>query len=161
MAEALFPVKEPKRCKDCKAENPHPKRWREAPYPGPRCKTHHYQRKRDAGEKQHRAQVNRTYSFQEADHYDRLYKLQDGKCAICARATGKTKRLAVDHDHSCCNGPTSCGFCIRGLLCSTCNQFLGHVRNNPQAFARGVAYLLNPPAQRLLREYARELLADE
>jgi hypothetical protein len=150
--------KEPKqkRCVDCPTGSK-----REAKYPGPRCHTHHFLKKREAKEQAHRASVTRRFGFQDRTGYDRLYKAQNGRCAICRRATGRTKNLAVDHDHKCCNGPTSCGDCIRGLLCSTCNQFLGHIRDDANAFARGIAYLNNPPAREMMKEYARELLADD
>jgi hypothetical protein len=81
--------------------------------------------------------------------YAALYRLQGGHCAICQRATGERKRLAVDHDHSCCNGPTSCGQCVRGLLCKSCNQTLGRFRDSPEAFERAAAYLRHPPARDL------------
>jgi len=38
-------------------------------------------------------------------------------CAVCRM----TENLSVDHDHSCCPGEHSCGKCIRGFLCRTCN----------------------------------------
>lgn len=105
---------------------------------------------KESKERAHRTSVTKTYGFQDATGYDRLYKFQNGTCAICQRATGKTKRLAVDHDHKTND--------IRGLLCSNCNRFLGHIRDSPDAFARGVAYLLNPPHLQMMREHARELL---
>ena len=52
--------------------------------------------------------------------YDRLLSSQDGVCFICKKLPGR-KQLAVDHDHSCCPGEYTCGKCIRGLLCPTCN----------------------------------------
>jgi hypothetical protein len=55
--------------------------------------------------------------------YDQLFALQDGRCAICGNKP-KTRQLSVDHDHSCCPGSRSCGNCVRGLLCSVCNQNL-------------------------------------
>lgn len=59
------------------------------------------------------------------------------KCQAC----GGTKRLTVDHDHSCCNGRTSCGKCIRGVLCSNCNVALGNAHDNITALEGLIAYL--------------------
>lgn len=71
------------------------------------------------------------------DEYDYLYAAQDGRCAICRRATGKARRLAVDHDHQ--TGQ------VRGLLCSPCNyQLIG--RYDRAALARAIRYLDDPPA---------------
>lgn len=47
--------------------------------------------------------------------YERLLAAQDGHCALCP-ATGKTRRLHVDHDHK--TGQ------VRGLLCYKCNNAL-------------------------------------
>lgn len=40
--------------------------------------------------------------------------------------------------------------CIRGLLHSKCNSFLGWVRDDAIAFERGAEYLRNPPARIVL-----------
>jgi hypothetical protein len=62
----------------------------------------------------HAARVEKVYGIDAAE-YARLLKLQDGKCAIC-RARPRSKRLAVDHDHT--TGQ------VLGLLCSRCNHDL-------------------------------------
>lgn len=49
-----------------------------------------------------------------------------GDCRLCGRHT----TLHVDHDHSCCDSPTSCGDCVRGLLCSRCNYHIAWIENN-------------------------------
>lgn len=55
-----------------------------------------------------------------------LLDAQGGVCAICGTSeAGGKGRFHVDHDHACCPGRKSCGVCIRGLLCSRCNQKLG------------------------------------
>lgn len=79
--------------------------------------------------------------------YDELFEAQKGLCAICgcpeSRTTtaGASRRLAVDHDHSCCPGQNSCGKCIRQLLCFRCNSTLGRVHDNPALLESMAAYL--------------------
>ncbi|MGW6260343.1 endonuclease VII domain-containing protein [Streptomyces sp. NPDC055085] len=82
--------------------------------------------------------------------YEALYRGQNGLCAICERATGKTRRLSVDHDHKCCPGGVSCGWCVRGLLCRPCNDLLGRARDQREFFARAIRYLQTPPAHNIL-----------
>lgn len=63
------------------------------------------------------------------DQYDVMLTEQGGVCAICRepetrqhRGYGSVIALAVDHDHRCCpDKGSSCGKCIRGLLCDRCN----------------------------------------
>ena len=123
-----------RRCKDCAREDPSgvQAKNRPAPHPGPRCATHHRLFKNQQKKANHERRVVKTYDL-EAGDYDRLYAEQDGKCAICQWATGKTKRLAVDHDHD-----TNL---VRGLLCGPCNKLVGYFKNSPETFRRAAAYL--------------------
>lgn len=122
-------------CKDCEPGSKRP-----APHPGPRCATHWRieQKRRKAANHDRRVQV--LYGL-EAGAYTRLKAAQGGVCAICCRANGAAKRLAVDHDHS--NGE------VRGILCGPCNQLLGHGRDSIAFFQRVIDYLTNPPARKL------------
>lgn len=134
-------------CKDCLAEGITTKR--KAPHPGPRCATHHRalrKKRRDYSHKQH---VEETYNIT-YDQYWAIYKAQGGKCYVCRRATGARRKLSVDHDHACCNGPNSCGKCVRGLLCSKDNEWLGHIRDEADVAQRVIDYLANPPARQIL-----------
>lgn len=81
----------------------------------------------------------RRYSITVAD-VERMRTEQGGCCAICRQPTEK---LVVDHDHACCpKKKTSCGRCVRGLLCSRCNLTLGWLRDDPQLAIRSAEYLL-------------------
>jgi hypothetical protein len=62
------------------------------------------------------------------DQFDDLLQSQNNKCAICNNTFNETPN--VDHDHSCCKNYRSCGNCVRGLLCSRCNEFLGKYEAN-------------------------------
>lgn len=88
----------------------------------------------------HAARILKVYGITKAQ-YDALYALQGGRCALCQRATGATKKLAVDHDHE--TGK------VRGLLCGTCNKIVGHARDDGMFFKRGYWYLIDPPFDRL------------
>lgn len=69
----------------------------------------------------------------------------------------KYKARAVDHDHKCCKGKTSCGKCVRGLLCGNCNTILGRQRDDAEVFLRQAEYLKNPPAQAIIAQLKGEV----
>lgn len=138
-------------CVDCLAEGVPTQR--PAPNPGPRCHTHHNAKKRNARIARKVAHVQRTYSLT-AEEYDALYAAQGGKCALCPRTGTSGKRLAVDHDHhqAMLDGHApdkGCKNCVRGLVCSTCNDVLAHARSNPAYFERGASYLRQWPSRRV------------
>jgi hypothetical protein len=138
-------VATPVLCKDCRAEGIASVRLVKAP--GPRCVTHMRAKKKADRRRAHGLYVERTYGIS-SDRYWKLYDEQGGKCFICQRATGRSKNLAVDHDHSCCPELPACGKCCRALLCSPCNQLLGQLRDDPLAALRVIEVLIWPPAQR-------------
>lgn len=93
-------------------------------------------------QRSHELMVQKTYGLRPGD-YEKLLKSQGGRCAILGcRANGRTKRLAVDHDHK--TGE------VRGLLCGPHNQLIGYNRDNPDAFRCLADYLENPPARAVL-----------
>ena len=76
--------------------------------------------------------------------YEKLLELQGGMCAICD-AVPDGKNLAVDHDHSCCPGGRSCGRCIRGLLCHSCNLSIGRLGDNKAVLHSAIDYIEHGP----------------
>ena len=92
--------------------------------------------KKERSSNAHAKALESRYGITRTDYWD-IYAFQGERCAICQRATGKTRRLSVDHDHKT-------GL-VRGLLCRPCNNYLGHLRDSPEAIARALDYLLNPP----------------
>lgn len=121
-----------KQCKECPEGSRRP-----APYPGPRCATHHRERKKALREAAHGRRILETYGLTK-EQYEALYEAQGGVCYICQRATGKRKKLAVDHDHAT-------GY-VRGLLCGPCNSILAQLRDDVDAAIRVMNYLISPPA---------------
>jgi|WetSurMetagenome_2_1015567.scaffolds.fasta_scaffold120931_5 hypothetical protein len=137
-------------CKHAGDDRAHAKR--PAPYPGPRCATCHRAEKGARRQRAHGTAIVRRFGITEYD-YQLLYRHQRGRCFICQQATGRSKHLAVDHDHRCDQGhdpKVGCPACVRGLLCSDCNRMLGRFKDDPAAFERAAAYLRTPPARGIL-----------
>lgn len=130
-------------CKDCGSFT------RKLTPPGPRCASCHRDEKKRRKAAAHDRYVGNRYGLPPG-MYERLYEAQGGFCALCRRATGATKHLAVDHDHSCCAGKESCGRCVRGLLCGPCNDVLAVARDSADYFLGAIAYLATPPAKEVL-----------
>ena len=77
----------------------------------------------------------------DAARYQEMLREQGGVCAICSQrekttgyASGKTKDLAVDHDHV--TGT------VRALLCSACNTAIGLFNDDDKLLAKAQTYLL-------------------
>jgi hypothetical protein len=131
-----------KPCKDCWSDlavgaiTKLPKR-RVVPDSGGRCRTHWRAETLRRKARNHEKRVQQTYGLEEGE-YARLYEFQGGFCAICRRATGASKRLAVDHDHA--TGA------VRGLCCGVCNKWiLGHAHDSIAFFQRCIRYLTTTP----------------
>lgn len=76
--------------------------------------------------------------------YDRLWKEQDGRCAICLvqaaapriwkeQALDYTPTLYMDHHHAS-------GY-FRGLLCPKCNPMIGQLRERADLMRRAAEYI--------------------
>ncbi len=76
-----------------------------------------------------------TYSI-ELEDYDKVFHVQNGRCAICLTDMpgGNHNRFHLDHDHV--TGK------IRGLLCATCNLGLGYFKDNPIHLMQALHYIL-------------------
>lgn len=88
--------------------------------------------------------IRNVYGLERED-YEEMLARQGGRCAICPNTADRGKPLAVDHDHSCCSGAKTCGECIRGLLCDSCNLGLGYFSDDPDRLIRAAAYLAAGP----------------
>jgi hypothetical protein len=122
-------------CKDCGSGT------RKLSTPGPRCASCHRDRKKATKAAAHGRWILKTYGIT-SEQYEALYEEQGGVCYICQRATGKIRRLAVDHDHVT-------GY-VRGLLCKPCNSILAHLRDDEDAAYRIGDYLVDPPAFKVI-----------
>lgn len=98
-----------------------------------------------------RKKSNRKYRISSygltQESFDLLLEVQQHACGMCHEPFEEGQLVHVDHDHACCQfKKRSCGKCIRGLLCHTCNIALGHIERR---YAMARAYLDCPPAQLL------------
>lgn len=90
---------------------------------------------------QFRWRIKHFYGISPEQYYEMLDR-QGGVCAICSGPEPLAgRKLAVDHDHSCCPGKRSCGKCIRGLLCSACNTAIGLMKDDPKILLSALSYI--------------------
>lgn len=91
----------------------------------------------------------RIYAFKYGltlEEYEFLLEAQNFGCYIC-RKNPRRRRLAVDHDHEhekllkFRGDPEATKHSIRGLLCNTCNEYLGHIKDNAGAARAMLEYL--------------------
>lgn len=88
-----------------------------------------------------RSHLLRTYGLT-AGSLQELLEAQGGGCAACTSPLNTSgEGMHVDHDHACCPGRRSCGGCVRGLLCASCNTTLGHARDDITRLLGLVRYL--------------------
>jgi hypothetical protein len=72
------------------------------------------------------------------DTYNNLLNKYDGKCWICKISNASH----IDHNHLCCSGNrSSCGKCIRGILCSNCNTAIGLLKDSELLLDEAKKYL--------------------
>lgn len=111
-----------------------------------KCKLCHnlYTRKHYLKNKQYykdKASRNRKKNYElhglTLEQFGAMLEAQDNKCSIC----GDLEPAHVDHDHKCCAGSHSCGKCVRGILCPSCNHMLGNARDNIDVLSNAIRYL--------------------
>lgn len=88
------------------------RRWREANREQVRESRRHREQNREYA-------VTRRHGISRAQR-NAMYEAQGQACAGC-RTPMLDSELEIDHDHACCPGPRSCGGCVRGLVCRSCN----------------------------------------
>ncbi len=121
-------------CKECFSPASTPER---------RAKAAEYQRRyREKNPETLWAKHLRNYGVT-PEWYAETLASQGGGCAICNTPECSTgRRFAIDHDHRCCPDPaTSCGKCVRGLLCSSCNVGIGKLGDDATRLQAAAAYL--------------------
>jgi len=114
-------------------DNERCKRWREA-------------NPQKAKESYRKGNLKKSYGLT-LDQYKQMLQEHGGVCAICKQPNSNGKRLSVDHDHRCCEGKESCGKCVRGLLCDSCNKGIGILRDSPIVLFAAIEYIMKHAEQ--------------
>ena len=84
--------------------------------------------------------LRRTHGIS-VDEYERRLMAQGNKCAICGTPAKSGERISLDVDHDHETGA------VRGLLCNSCNQGLGYLRDDPARLRAAATYLETVPSR--------------
>ena len=83
--------------------------------------------------KAHKARLRHLYGLS-LEQFDRMFRSQNGACAICQKHNLNGRRLCIDHDHD--TGK------VRGLLCYACNHLVGRLEQAGKVLLqRALSYL--------------------
>lgn len=97
------------------------------------------QRKEDA--------IFRIFGMTLEDYSWLLYEEQKGICPPCLEIAPSLDEMLqnefwpIDHDHACCPLRPTCGMCVRGIVCRTCNGALTKHWQDQEWRIRAIAYL--------------------
>jgi hypothetical protein len=109
-------------------------------------RSHPHRESKESRKKSNRKSRISSYGLT-LEQFDLILAVQNYACAMCHEPFKTGQRIHVDHDHACCPRKNrSCGKCIRGLLCHTCNIALGHIERR---YVMARAYLDTTPARLL------------
>lgn len=113
---------------------------KDAKYCSSNCKDRAFHKNR----REQRRSYNRLRKYNiTQEQFEDLWRAQNGECAICTREfeDGDKRSVHIDHDHQCCPAGSSCGECIRGLLCMNCNLLLGYAGDSIDILLIAIDYL--------------------
>ena len=108
------------------------KRWQQGNSDRLNAYRRDYNRRPERKRKSRDAYYRRTFGIS-ADDFDALLGEQGGGCAICGAVPEREASFHLDHDHV--TGE------IRGILCLSCNQALGHFRDDAGLLERAAVYV--------------------
>lgn len=96
-----------------------------------------YYSKPENKERQWSTQILKLYNITSEQYYE-MEKQQNNCCKICKTKNpgGSGKRWAIDHYNDEYNKPI-----VRGLLCSHCNQGMGHFKHDTLLLEEVIKYL--------------------
>jgi len=111
---------------------------------------HEHRQSAEARKKSNRKYRIASYGLTQ-EQFNRLLSVQQNTCGMCHEPFEEEQLIHVGHDHACCRVKNrSCGECVRGLLCHTCNIALGSIERR---YAMARAYLDSPPVWLLNAAY--------
>ena len=103
-----------------------------------------YQRRPEVKLRRRYNDLLKYYNLTPEKHAEILQR-QNYKCAFPHCDIVVDILSPIDHDHNCCPyvapRSTSCGKCIRGILCAKHNVGLGYFDSNPECLFDAYAYL--------------------
>lgn len=101
----------------------------------------YHERKSSISPEQNRANARKYRYGITQEQYEDMLSSQGNACAVCQVRFGEDAKPNIDHDHNCCPGKVTCGFCVRGVLCGACVSLAVKVETRMNTFTDMFNYL--------------------